>query len=359
MKAMHDHALAAALTEHRALLFALCYRMTGCAADADDLVQETFARALVSPPSDTARELRPWLVRVAMNLSRDHLRRRKRLAYAGPWLPSPIETPLDGAHDRARPDVRYGELESLSMAFLIALEALSATQRAVLILRDVLGYSVEETAEALELSDANVKQIHHRARAALERYEGERVAITPALKKATHDALNNLLWCLMRGDVRGLEKLLAEDVRALNDGNNEFFAAKKPVVGRDKVILFHQKTQRTAPMLFAVREINGLPALVAEMSNEGNPRLPERMVITLALNARGEIQKLDAVVATRKLTHLDFDFYKRAPRLLAPLEAKLHAVFTSTRAGRAALRAFPALRALRGSAPDASQSPSA
>lgn len=332
------------MTEHRALLFALCYRMTGCAADADDLVQETFARALATPPSDMTRELKPWLVRVAVNLGRDQLRRRKRLAYIGPWLPSPIETPLDAQSDRARPDVRYGELESLSTAFLIALEALSATQRAVLILRDVLGYSVDETAQALELSDANVKTTHHRARAVLERYEAERVPITAARKKATHDALNNLLWCLMRGDVTGLAKLLAEDVRALNDGNGEFFAAQKPIVGRDKVILFHQKTQRSSPMLFAVREINGLPALVAQLSNEGNPKLPERIVITLELDAGGKIKRLDAVVASRKLTHVSFDFYTRAPRTFG----RLSALLTDTPVGRAALRAFPALRVLRG-----------
>jgi RNA polymerase sigma-70 factor (ECF subfamily) len=345
---MHGNALETAMNEHRALLFALCYRMTGCAADADDLVQETFARALATPPSDMARELRPWLVRVAMNLARDSLRRRKRLAYIGPWLPSPIETSLSPDADRARPDVRYRELESLSAAFLIALEALSATQRAVLILRDVLGYSVDETAHALALSEANVKTTHHRARAALERYDEERTPITPGRKKATHDALNNLLWCLMRGDVDGLAKLLAEDVRTLNDGHGEFFAAQKPVIGRDKVILFHQKTQRSSPMLFAVREINGLPALVAQLSNEGNPKLPERIVITLELNAAGKIAKLDAVVATRKLTHVSFEFYDRAPRMFGKLRELLKNTLTDTRAGRAALRAFPALRGLRG-----------
>jgi RNA polymerase sigma-70 factor (ECF subfamily) len=348
---MHDGALKAAMTEHRGLLFALCYRMTGCAADADDLVQETFVRALATPPSDMSRELRPWLVQVAVNLCRDQLRRRKRLQYIGPWLPSPIETPLEAQADRARPDVRYGELESLSTAFLIALEALSATQRAVLILRDVLGYSVDETAAVLELSESNVKTTHHRARAALERYEESRLPITPALQTATRNALNNLLWCLMRGDVDGLAKLLADDVRALNDGNGEYFAARKPIVGRDKVILFHQKTQRAAPMLFAVRELNGLPALVAEISNEGNPKLPSRMAIAIELDADGKIAKLDAVVATRKLTHVSFDFYKRAARgarVVDAARATLGALLTSTRAGRAALRAFPALRGLRG-----------
>src|SRR3982751_5244373 len=78
-------------TERR-MLWGLCYRMTGNAADAEALVQETFARALEHPPGRMEQPLRPWLVRVAMNLSRDYLRRRKRRGYTGEWLPSPVPT---------------------------------------------------------------------------------------------------------------------------------------------------------------------------------------------------------------------------------------------------------------------------
>src|ERR1041384_2357863 len=80
------------LENDRRLLWGLCYRMTGNAADADDLVQETFVRALKNPPARTDEPWRPWLVRVAINLGRDLLRRRRRQAYEGIWLPSPIET---------------------------------------------------------------------------------------------------------------------------------------------------------------------------------------------------------------------------------------------------------------------------
>src|SRR5215212_10890134 len=76
----------------RRLLWGLCYRMTGNAADADDLVQETFVKAIEHPPRRLDEPLRPWLVRVAINLSRDLLRRRKRRAYTGEWLPSPVPT---------------------------------------------------------------------------------------------------------------------------------------------------------------------------------------------------------------------------------------------------------------------------
>jgi len=76
--------LKATFATHRPLLFRLCYRMTGSAADAEDLVQETFTRAIEQPPPDNERDLKPWLVKVALNLSRDQLRRRKRQAYRGP-----------------------------------------------------------------------------------------------------------------------------------------------------------------------------------------------------------------------------------------------------------------------------------
>ncbi|HEY6211735.1 MAG TPA: sigma-70 family RNA polymerase sigma factor, partial [Vicinamibacterales bacterium] len=78
--------------EHRSFLWGLCYRMTGNAADADDVVQDTFVRAMQRPPRRTDDSLRPWLVTVALNLSRDLLRRRRRRDYVGPWLPSPIDT---------------------------------------------------------------------------------------------------------------------------------------------------------------------------------------------------------------------------------------------------------------------------
>src|SRR4029077_1213552 len=76
--------------EHKRFLWGLCYRMTGSAADAEDIVQDTFVRMLESPPKNMESSLRPWLVKVALNLSRDQLRRRRRREYFGPWLPSPV-----------------------------------------------------------------------------------------------------------------------------------------------------------------------------------------------------------------------------------------------------------------------------
>src|SRR5262245_10243167 len=142
-------AYADALEPHRRHLWGVCYRMTGNAADADELVQETFTRALERPPVRTDEPWRPWLVRVAMNLSRALFRHGRRSPYRGTWLPSPIETGADDpppayeipAESGSPTEGRYELLESVSFAFLLALEALTPSQRAVLLLRDVFDYS--------------------------------------------------------------------------------------------------------------------------------------------------------------------------------------------------------------------------
>ena len=119
---------------HKKMLWGVSYRMTGCAADADDIVQETFARAAErSAPSDE-HAWRPWLMRVATNLSLDLLRHRRRRSYQGSWLPSPVETTdEEAAFDTTAPstEAHYEWRESLSFAFLLTLEALTPRQRAV------------------------------------------------------------------------------------------------------------------------------------------------------------------------------------------------------------------------------------
>jgi RNA polymerase sigma-70 factor (ECF subfamily) len=293
-----------ALSTHQKRLWRLCYRMTGSAAEADDLVQETFRRALETPPPDTERDLGPWLTRVAVNLSRDALRARKRRGYTVTWLPSPIETG-DIALLPPSGEARYGERESVTFAFLIALEALSASQRAVLLLRDVLDYSVVETAEALALSEANVKTTLHRARKAMEDYDARALPLTPERVQRTEASLRALCMHLFMRNVPALEALLAADVRARNDGGGEFFAAQRPVYGLARVIKFHLKTTRRGKARLAFREINGLPALVADIPSD-NPRIARRGVVLVELDAHDKLVSIDTVVASAKLGAIDF-----------------------------------------------------
>jgi RNA polymerase sigma-70 factor (ECF subfamily) len=307
VSASADNAIAAAFRDHRRMLWGLVYRMTGSAADADDLVQETFARALERPPARTDIPLRPWLVRVAANLARDRLRRRRRQAYTGPWLPSPIETHEPPAFEVKDEGIdttgRYDLMESISYAFLVALEALKPQQRAVLLLRDVYDYSVRETAEVLGLSEANVKTTLHRARRAMQSYDRAPTVPDEALKERTRRALEGLVHALVTQDLPRLEALLLEDVRETSDGGGEFLAALQPILGRAKVARFLTKlTQKHGMATRAeLRELNGLPALVAEFADIG-PRYARFFVLRCDVDAEGHIAALHSILATRKLS---------------------------------------------------------
>lgn len=286
------------LEPHRRYLRAICYRMTGSAADADDLVQQTFTRAIEAPPHG---EVRPWLARVAVNLSCDLLRARKVRGYEGPWLPSPVETEEVMVGHEPASSTRYDLLESVSFAFLLALEALTPSQRAVLILRDVFDYSVRETADALDLSEANVKTTHHRARAAMEGYDGRH---KPPADRA-RAALQSFLGALAAGDVAAVEAMLRNDVRALNDGGGEFSAAIVPLLGRARVLKFMLKVaELRGPVKRAeLRELNGAPALVAEYESR-HPREAPHIVMLCDLDADGLITEIYTVLATNKLSAL-------------------------------------------------------
>jgi len=302
-------AIADVFGEHRRFLWGLCYRLTGSAADADDLVQETFVRAIARPPARTDEPWRPWLVRVAVNLGRDLLRRRRRTRYVGPWLPSPIETGDEAAPPPSVEPVstegRYDLLESVSYAFLVALEALTPLQRAVLLLRDVFDYTVAETADALGVSEANVKTTLHRARGRMAAYDRARTVPTRALQERTRTALERFVGALAAADLPALESLLAESVRAVSDGAGEFHAARVPILGRARVARFHwniarRRTAATPPEV-ELRMLNGLPALIVRMTDRARGEAAE-FVIRADVDGEGQIVALHSILATRKLT---------------------------------------------------------
>jgi RNA polymerase sigma-70 factor (ECF subfamily) len=304
-----------AFRDHEQHLRALCYRMTGSAADADDLVQDTFARALARPPANRRDPWRPWLVRVAMNLAHDALRRRRRRRYVGPWLPSPIETDDEEppAHepvvvgDDGRPlttEGRYDLMESVSFAFLLALEALTPRQRAVLLLRDVFDYAVEDAAAALAISPANVKTTHHRARRAMAAYERSREhggASAGAAEVRT--ALARFLAALRADDPGAVERLLAPDVRAYSDAGGDFHAARVPIVGREKVARFFNKLTRlnVANATTRIAVLNGRPAVVVELAH-AKSGTPPRFATLIDFDPSAKVRRIYSVLAPRKLT---------------------------------------------------------
>ena len=306
--------LAAVFEEQRSLLWGLGYRLTGSAADADDVVQETFVRAIERPPKRTDQPWRPWLVRVAVNVGRDLLRRRRRRRYVGPWLPSPIDTGEEATLPAVEANLASGEstegrydlLESVSYAFLLALEALTPRQRAVLLLRDVFDYSVRETAFTLDASEASIKTMHHRARRSMREYDTERTIPTRALQARTRTALERFVQALRAKDGRALEALLARSARALTDGGGEFLAARRPVIGASKVARFYvglAAWHESSRVTFEHRTLNGLPAFVLRIEGAG-PRVAPVSVGRIELDAAGRIRELHAILASRKLTAL-------------------------------------------------------
>ena len=312
---------------HRAFLWGLCYRITGSPEDADDLVQETFVQALEHAP-DVLAQPRYWLVKVAVNRARNLLRDRKRHGYVGPWLPGPIET---SEHEHDLPSFepivegertlegRYDLMESVSLAFLQALEALSPTQRAVLLLTDVFDYSAAEAAKALDLSVANVRTIHHRAKRSMDAYNRRRAIPSDDRRRATSVALAQFLQLLNDADMAGIERMLASDVRAVTDGGGEFSASRRPIVGPARVARFFVKLRESRPRLGNVRivELNGFPAALIEFDAPMGRR-PPRVALAVDVDRNGLITRLWGIANSQKLSAIRFSrSFARSPQAAA------------------------------------------
>lgn len=298
--------------EHKRYLWGMCYRMTGSAADADDIVQDTFVRALEKPPADTEAPLRPWLVKVAINLSRDQLRRRRRREYFGPWLPSPVPTEANNglvldhrAVSESTQVTRYDLKESVSMAFLVALEALTPAQRAVLILRDVFDYSTNETAAALDMSEANVKVTLHRARRTMRSYDKDRISNFPQRAVELRDILQRFLSLLTTGDVQGLKKMLAADVVLVSDGGGEVNALVEPMYGPEKVLRLIQKLYEANREVTStsLRSVNGDPCILIDRSRV-RPGHASFFTMHCELDESSQIRRFNFVFAPSKLVAL-------------------------------------------------------
>jgi RNA polymerase sigma-70 factor (ECF subfamily) len=229
----------------------------------------------------------------------------------GPWLPSPVE--LGDAPDldlfaSAGPDPerRYGLAESASYAFLIALEALGPRQRAVLLLRDVLGCSARETADLLSASEGSVRVLHLRARRALAGYDESRCIPTPELLAQHRQVLDRFLGCLLSQDARGLEALLAESVHTVTDAAGQYTALATPMHGRVRVARFYLRAalhRRPCGPRIQVRLVNGLPAALIELERPVRRQAP-RTLLRCELDAGGQIRLVQAVLAPRKLAAL-------------------------------------------------------
>ncbi len=211
----------------RPRLFGIAYRMLGSAVEADDVIQDAWVRWQGTDRSAVRKPaafLATTVTRLAINVLESA--RSRREVYVGPWLPEPVATEGDPALGAER-------AEAMSLAVLLLLERLTPAERAAFVLREAFGYPYRQIAEVLEIDEANARQLATRARAHLDRERTTEVA--PAEQQRL---LSAFVAAAQNGDLEALEAVLAEDVVALSDGGGVVLAARKPVVGRQRVAHF-------------------------------------------------------------------------------------------------------------------------
>ncbi|HEX7134385.1 MAG TPA: RNA polymerase sigma-70 factor [Iamia sp.] len=243
---------------HRSLLFTVAYEMLGSAADAEDVVQETWLR-WSGIDLAVVRDPRAYLVRIvtrqALNRLRSMLRRRED--YVGEWLPEPVSTGPDVAAD-------VELAESLSIAMLTVLETLAPSERAVFVLREVFDIPYEEIAAAIGKSPAAVRQVAHRARGHVDARR-PRVAVTVAEQQ---EAVDRFLLAIRHGDLQGLLDVLAPDVLVVADGGGLAPAARRPIEGAERVAGLLLAGLRSAAFEARAIWLNGSPAVRLDIDGQ-------------------------------------------------------------------------------------------
>jgi RNA polymerase sigma-70 factor (ECF subfamily) len=214
-------------THLRPLLFTIVYEILGSATESDDVLQDSYLRWAevdLATVRDTKSYLAQLVTRQALNALRASTRRRED--YIGPWLPEPL---LLDERD-ASADLVLAE--SVSMAMLVLLETLTPDERAVFVLREVFGFDYDEIAGAVSKSTATVRQVAHRAR---EHVHARRKRFEPVDAARTAEITEQFMTAAATGDMEGLLSMLAPDATWTADSGGKASAARRPVVGADRV----------------------------------------------------------------------------------------------------------------------------
>ncbi|MFH8467369.1 RNA polymerase sigma-70 factor [Streptomyces sp. NPDC017991] len=273
---------------HRALLFTVAYEMLGSAADAEDVLQESWLR-WADVDRSQIRDPRAYLVRVVTRQGLNRLRTvsRSREEYVGEWLPEPLLTSPDVAED-------VELAESVSIAMLTVLETLGPTERAVFVLREVFELPYGEIGEAIGKSAATVRQVARRAREHVAARR-PRVRVSPSEQRAV---VERFLLALRTGRLRELMEIMAPDVVLIADGGGLVPAASAPVHGVEPVsVLLARVSQVAAVVETTAVWLNGAPAVRIEIGGES-------AAVSLVVED-GRITRVYVVRNPHKLTRLD------------------------------------------------------
>ncbi|GAB3036864.1 RNA polymerase sigma-70 factor [Parafrigoribacterium mesophilum] len=276
---------------HRGLLFTVAYELLGSAADAEDVLQESWIRWAAVDVSDI-REPRAYLVRLVTRQALNQLRTvaRRREEYVGEWLPEPLLISPDVADD-------VELAESLSIAMLTVLETLGPDERAVFVLREVFDVPYDEIADAVDKTPAAVRQIAHRAK----RHVWARRPRVRVVRSEFEEVVGRLVAAMNTGDLQGLMDVLAPDVVSVGDGGGKVQgAARRPIVGADKVaryVLGGMAKTRGAVAAVATR-VNGEPGIRMEMGGR------VLAVLGVAIDG-GRITRIFSIANPDKLGRID------------------------------------------------------
>jgi RNA polymerase sigma-70 factor (ECF subfamily) len=249
--------------DERSRLFGLAYRMLGTVADADDVVQDAYLR-WAGTDRRALREPSAWLTTVTTRLALDRLRRaqRERAAYVGPWLPEPILTSTE-------PDPGESAVlaESLTLGVLAVLERLEPVERAAFLLREVFDEPYPSIAAIVGRSEPACRQLVHRAR---QRVQAERARMRshhPTSSARRDELVAAFARVIAQGDVAGLREMLADDVVLVSDGGANQHAARRPVVGPDRVarFLLNISKRLQPPIEVQAITVNLQPAFLATL----------------------------------------------------------------------------------------------
>lgn len=268
---------------HRSLLFTVAYEMLGSAADAEDVLQESWLR-WADVDRAQVRDPRAYLVRIVTRQALNRLRTvaRSRVDYVGEWLPEPLLTSPDVADD-------VELAESVSIALLTVLETLGPTERAVFVLREVFEMPYGEIAGAVGKSAAAVRQIARRAR----EHVAARRPRTKVSRSEQQLVVERFLAALRTGQVQDLMEVMAPDVVLIADGGGVAAAAPAPVHGAQLVAALLARPDRTVSTVW----LNGAPA--------GRVEVDGQVAAVSLVVEDGRVTRIHAVVNPRKLTRLD------------------------------------------------------
>jgi RNA polymerase sigma-70 factor (TIGR02957 family) len=273
---------------HRSLLFTVAYEMLGSAADAEDVLQESWLRWAGVDHSEV-HDARAYLVQVVTRQALNRLRTlsRQREDYIGEWLPEPLLTSPDVAED-------VELAESVSIAMLTVLETLAPAERAVFVLREVFDMPYREIAQAIGKSAPTVRQIARRARAHVAARR-PRMQVSPSEQQAV---VERFLLALRTGQLQELMELMAPDVVFIADGGGLAATARAPVHGAERVASFLARANRVlATVEMTTVWLNGAPAGRIEI--DGKPTVVSVVV------EDGRITRIYVMRNPRKLARLD------------------------------------------------------